>query len=270
MQGHTKNRGGCVSEESHQLKDTPSTVPKSDSTKDHPPGYDDHARAAMVFRSTQPTANTLSKPKGNPTNYLSVSKMHGPIIGTYIINPSMHVPPTYLPPLGGGETERDRKNLHLHTHNGSVDVDIWLVGDQRHPEARKDRTTLHVSSGSGSITVKVHAIDAIEPFFLDVFTSTGQITVFLPRSFHGPVALESRYGSHTLSEELLQNSTLLGVVGYTTRFFVGDFLAACDSVSQWEDYELKVETRDGWVSVKYVDEVGPGSKPGLFSRIFSK
>ncbi|KAI6097464.1 hypothetical protein F5141DRAFT_1067143 [Pisolithus sp. B1] len=221
MQGHTKNRGGCVSEESHQLKDTPSTVSKSDSTKDHPPGYDDHARAAMVFRSTQPTANTLSKPKGNPTNYLSVSKMHGPIIGTYIINPSMHVPPTYLPPLGGGETERDRKNLHLHTHthNGSVDVDIWLVGDQRHPEARKDRTTLHHRANH----------------------------VFLPRSFHGPVALESRYGSHTLSEELLQNSTLLGVAGYTTRFFVGDFLAACDSVSQWEDYELKAETRDGWV-----------------------
>ncbi|KAI6107566.1 hypothetical protein EDD16DRAFT_1869010 [Pisolithus croceorrhizus] len=196
--------------------------------------------------------------------------MQGPINGTYIINPSMHVPAIYLPPLGGGKTERDRKNLYLHTQYGSVNVNIWLVGDQGHPEARKPQTTLHVSSEGGSITVEVHAIDAIEPFFLDVFTCHGLINVLLPRSFHGPVTLRSGYESCTLSNELLQSSTLLGVADYTTRFFVGDFLAACDPVSQWESYELKAETLCGWVRVKYVDEVEPGSKPGLFSRIFSK
>ncbi|KAI6104093.1 hypothetical protein F5141DRAFT_1126954 [Pisolithus sp. B1] len=268
MQDHTKNGGGCVSEESHQRKDTP--VLKSDPTEDHPPAYDDHAGNTIVLRSTQSTADRLSKPKGNPTNYLSVSEMDNSIKGTYIIDPSVHVPSTYLPPLGEGETERDRKNLHLRTRDGSVDVDVWLVGHQGRSEARKRRTTLHVSSRDGSIAVKVHAIDAIEPFFLDIFTRSGRITVLLPRSFHGPVTLKSRDRSCTLSDELLQNSTRLGVADYTTRFFVGDFPAACDSVSQWEGYELKAETRDGRVRVKYVDEVRPGSKPGLFSRIFSK
>lgn len=273
MQDHTKNGAGSVAEESRQLKDTQANVSKSDTAEDHPPAYDDHARDTMVFKRTQPTADKLSKLKGNPANYLSVDETHRPIKGTYIIDPSMRVPSTYLPPLGEGETERDRKNLHLHTRDGSVNVDIWLVGHQRHSEIRNGRTTLHVSSRDGSITVKVHAIDAIEPFFLDVFTRDGRVTVLLPRSFHGPVALKSRHGGCKLSDELLQNSTPLGVADNTTRFFVGESPAACDSVSQVEGYELKAETRDGSVRVKYVDEdeAGrPGSKPGLFSRIFSK
>lgn len=267
----TEDAGEAPIEESHQPADTPTGDSKNDKLEDNPPAYNDHAQDTMILRGTQSAADTHSKPKGNPTNYLSVVGSHSPIKGTYVIDPSMHVPSSYLPPLGEGETEGDRKNLHLHTRDGSVDVDIWLVGRQQHSDIRKHRTTLHVSSRDGSIAIKVHAIDAIQPFFLDVFTRDGRITVLLPRSFHGPVALTSRDGSCTLSDELLCNSTPLGVADHTTRFFVGDFSAVPDSASQWEGYELKAETRDGRVRVKYVDEDGQsGPKLGLFSRIFSK
>lgn len=270
-QDYTENVDRTTVEDPHQPTDNPAKVSKIDTIEDHPPAYGDHPQDTMVLRGAQLSADTFSKPEGKPTNYLSVVGMHSPIKGSYIIDPSMDIPSTYLPPLGEGETEEDRKNLHLHTRDGSVDVDIWLAGHQEHSKIHKRRTTLHVSSRDGSIAVKVHAIDAIEPFFLDVFTRDGRITVLLPRSFHGPVALKSRDGSCTLSDELLRNSTPLGVADHTTRFFVGDFSAMSDSASQWEGYELKAETRDGRVRVKYVDEVErSGSKSSLFRKIFSK
>ena len=98
------------------------------------------------------------------------------------------------------------------------------------------------------------AIDTIDPFSLNVFTKDGKITVLLPRSFHGPITMTSGDGSCTLSDDMLKTSTYLGVVDRTTRYFVGQYSPS--SMQQvWEGDEVKVETRDGNIRLRYVDEV---------------
>ncbi|KAG6331973.1 hypothetical protein ID866_7115 [Astraeus odoratus] len=223
-----------------------------DLKEDHPPAYDDHTDGSRA-----------------PANTEDIPEKHHPIKGTYIVDPSLSIPAEYLPALQDGETEADRKNLHWHTRDGSIDAEIWMVGHRQSLGLNKNRTTLHVSSRDGSVTVKVNAINNIQPFSLDALSTNGRVIVLLPRSFHGPIKLKSIHGSCSLSDDLLRNSTHFGVVDHTARFFVGDFTAASDP-SQWKGDELRAETRDGRVKVRYVDEVEqPCRKPGFFSRFFS-
>lgn len=106
------------------------------------------------------------------------------------------------------------------------------------------------------------------PFLLDVSSRDGRVTVLLPRSFHGLINLKSRAGSCTLSDELLQGSTNLGKAEGTTRFVVGD-LSTFSTSLPWDGDELKAESRDGSVRVRYADEGPSSAKPGFFKRIFS-
>lgn len=79
-----------------------------------------------------------------------------------MIDPLMHIPLNLLPPLNAGETEQDRKNIYLRTKDGSIDVDIWLIG-QEDSDAPKNgtRTTLSLSSNDGSITAKIVSTESL-------------------------------------------------------------------------------------------------------------
>ncbi|KIM56677.1 hypothetical protein SCLCIDRAFT_131939, partial [Scleroderma citrinum Foug A] len=208
-----------------------------------------------------------------PTNFLCVDQRNGAIKGTYIIDPSLQIPESHLPPpvkTGEGGAEGERKNLYLHTRDGSVDVDVWLVGHKSRSKESTKRTTLYVSSNDGAITTKIQAIDNIDPFFLNIFTKDGKITVLLPRSFHGPITMTSGDGSCTLSNDMLKTSTHLGVADRTTRYFVGQY-ALSSMQNVWEGDEVKVETRDGKIKVRYIDEVVQSSSSSswcIFSRLF--
>jgi len=218
-----------------------------------------------------------------------------------VIDPSLHIPDAYLYPLN---PEEERKNLYLHTRDGSVDVDLWIVGRKLHSYQEKPhhdlgRTKIHVSSRDGSVAVKVvrvplspvltpankHSVTSRTQLTIFIlcplkFSRDGRVTVFIPRSFHGHLALKSVHGNCVLSDELLRNSTQLGTVDSTKKVFVGDFSAVSVSVSVsgsssspagWAGDELRAETRDGRVRVKYVDEVeSVVSKRGFFGRLFSE
>jgi hypothetical protein len=71
----------------------------------------------------------------------------------------MHIPLNLLPPLNAGETERDRKNLHLRTKDGSIDADIWLIGQEEVAPKDGARTTVSLSSSDGNITAKIVSAD---------------------------------------------------------------------------------------------------------------
>ncbi|KIJ15396.1 hypothetical protein PAXINDRAFT_176538 [Paxillus involutus ATCC 200175] len=241
---------------------------------DLPPAYGDHDQDASVpSRSSATTPHNILAQHGvKPTNYLTLIERDSAIRGTYIIDPHLYIPAHLLPPLVSGQTEEDRKNLYLHTRDGTVDINIWLVSptanrDTKSPPPNK-RTTMKVSSNDGSVTVRVNAVDYIDPFLLDVFSRDGRVTVLIPQSFHGPLHLKARDGGHALSDGVLRNSTSLGTAEGTVRYFVGDFSAA--SEPRWESDELRVESRDGKIRVRYVDEIETTStKGGFFSRMFS-
>ncbi|KIJ63813.1 hypothetical protein HYDPIDRAFT_133689 [Hydnomerulius pinastri MD-312] len=237
--------------------------------EDHPPAYDDHIHDTSVLAGSSTTpVNMVAPPEVKPTNFFSLIQRDSSIKGTYVIDPHLQLPTSLLLPLQAGETEEERKNLYLHTRDGYIDADVWLVGRKANEKSplNKKRTTLSVSSNDGSVTAKVHSIDIIDPFFLDIFARDGRVTVLLPRSFHGPLNLKARHHGHALSDGLLRSSTSLGTADHTSRYFVGDFSAA--SGQQWKGDELRVETRDGKIKVRYIDEIEI-SKGGFFSRIFS-
>ncbi|KIK90637.1 hypothetical protein PAXRUDRAFT_831529 [Paxillus rubicundulus Ve08.2h10] len=239
---------------------------------DLPPAYGDHDGSAPVPTATTPR-DILAQHGAKPTNYLTLVERDSAIRGTYMIDPHLHIPTHLLPPLAPGQTEEERNNLYLHTRDGTVDVTIWLAGpaanrDAKPPLADK-RTTIRVSSDDGPVTVRVNAVDYIDPFLLDVFTRDGRVTVLIPRSFHGPLHLKARDGGHALSDGVLGNSTSLGTAEGTVRYFVGDFSSA--SEPRCEGDELRLESRDGKIRVRYVDEIdtATSTKGGFFSRMFS-
>ncbi|KAF9220814.1 hypothetical protein BS17DRAFT_759087 [Gyrodon lividus] len=238
-----------------------------------PPAYGDHVQDAPVSSgSSATTPHNILPHDSKPTNFLTLTEKDSAIKGNYVIDPRLQVPENLLSPLMLGQTEEERKNLYLHTRDGTIDINIWLVGpntDAKTASPLTKRTTMRVSSNDGAVTVRVNSVDFIDPFLLEVFARDGRVTVLLPQSFHGPLFLKARHGGYALSDGLLRNSTCLGTAAEgTIRYFVGDFSAASESLQGGD--KLMVETRDGKIKVRYVDEIDTCSKGGFFSRMFSK
>ncbi|KAG1811829.1 uncharacterized protein BJ212DRAFT_1277475, partial [Suillus subaureus] len=206
------------------------------------------------------------QPPSNPTNFLSLILKDKPIRDCYVIDPLMQIPFSLLPPLNTGETDQDRKNLYLRTRDGSIDADIWLIGQEEAAPKNGRRTTLSLSSNDGSVTAKINTVKVVAPFLLDIYARDGQVTVLLPRSFHGSLLLTSRQ-SVKLSDNLLQRSITLSTVEHTRRYFVGDIPHRLFD-NNWDGDELKVVSRDGRIIIRYRDEAEL-PKTGFFSRIFS-
>jgi len=225
-----------------------------------PPAYSTHVQ------HTSSSSSTVFQPPSKPTNFLSLILKDKPIRGCYVIDPQMEIPPNLLPPLNSGETDQERKNLYLRTKDGSIDADIWLIGQEEATPRSGRRTTLSLSSADGSITAKVNAVKVVAPFLLDIYSRDGRVTVLLPRSFHGSLLLTTRH-STKLSDDLLQQSTMLSTVEHTRRYFVGDVSHRLFG-NDWNGDELKVVSRDGRIMIRYKDEAEL-PKIGFFSRIFS-
>ena len=117
-----------------------------------------------------------------------------------------------------------------------------------------------------------HAIDNIAPFWLSVSAVSGCVTVLLPRSFHGRIALKFMGQERGVSDEILKNSTWqLTTMPHTRMFFVGDYSAVpgfgFDSATEWAGDQLNVDVeRHGWVRVQYVDEPEPEPEPEPLGR----
>ncbi|KAG1722771.1 hypothetical protein EDB19DRAFT_1916498 [Suillus lakei] len=228
-----------------------------------PPAYSDH-----VLQHTQiaSSCSTESQPPVKPTNFLSLILKDKPIRGCYVIDPLMQIPLSLLPPLNAGETDQDRKNLYLRTKDGSIDADIWLIGQEEAAPKNGSRTTLSLSSNDGSITAKINTVKDVAPFLLDIYARDGRVTVLLPRSFRGSLLLTTRQCAK-LSDDLLQQSTILSTVENTRRYFVGD-ISHWLFGDDWNGDELKVVSRDGRIIIRYKDEAELPTS-GFFSRIFS-
>lgn len=227
-----------------------------------PPAYSKHVQHTQ----SASLCSTEFQPPSNPTNFLSLVLKDKAIRGCYVIDPLMQIPLSLLPPLNAGETYQDRKNLYLRTKDGSIDADIWLMGQEETAPKNGRRTTLSLSSNDGSITAKINTTKVVAPFLLDIYARDGQVTVLLPRSFHGLLLLTTRQ-SVKLSDDLLQRSTTLSTVEHTRRYFVGDFPHQLFD-NNWDGDELKAVSRDGRIVIRYRDEAEL-PKTGFFSRIFS-
>ncbi|KDQ34174.1 hypothetical protein PLEOSDRAFT_1061732, partial [Pleurotus ostreatus PC15] len=96
-------------------------------------------------------------------------------------------------------------------------------------------------------------------FHLTATTSTGNIYIHVPRSFHGPISASTTHGSIQFSDGLRRNATTFAD-GQKKKCFVGDFAGYPDGdgdddterKEEWD--ELSIETQYGVVKVYYADE----------------
>ncbi|KAH7909242.1 hypothetical protein BJ138DRAFT_1155782 [Hygrophoropsis aurantiaca] len=238
--------------------------PTEDPTDDTlPPPYVENPLSPSVLRPP---------PNIRPTNFVLVNEKDLAIKESYAIDPTIFVP-RYTPPNPKEYPDGERRNLDIRSRDGHVEVQVWLV----HPEdavnassgiaASKKRTTMYLYARDGNVTASVNTVPSSAPFFLDIYARDGRVTVLLPRSFSGPLKLNSRDGPIVLSDGLLQRSALLSNVDRTRIYFVGD--VSNMSEDNWQGDELNVEARDGKIKVRYVDEIET-QKGGFLGRIFHR
>lgn len=73
--------------------------------------------------------------------------------GSFIIDPSLQIPPSLLAPLAYGETDYSRKNLRVESRNGSVEIDVSVT--TRNPEVKAGKVSMYVRSSNGSVSTRL-------------------------------------------------------------------------------------------------------------------
>ncbi|KAF9041507.1 hypothetical protein BJ165DRAFT_1350161, partial [Panaeolus papilionaceus] len=99
----------------------------------------------------------------------------------------------------------------------------------------------------------------------------GDIKLYLPRSFHGPIIIAHRHGLVRFSDALAQDLTTFGEVDGVRRCFLGDFSSGLGTESGWTGDELLVEVRHANVKLQYCDDApktAVKSRPTFLNRIF--
>jgi len=241
------------------VNDGKATARTEDDTNDLPPAYSQVASSSQQPLTRHPRA----------TNYLYISEQYNSLKGSYTIDPSMSIPSSVLPKLEDDETELDRKNLRLRTEHGSINADVLFVSPQSSAtpdDVTPKRATLEASSEHGSVNVRLRTSGSVPPFHLKAHSSTGSLTINIPRSFHGFLKLKKQYSSIKLSDELAAEGTALSAVDGVSMWFIGDFGSF---QGEWEGDEVEADTVHGSIKVRYTEEQGVGTaKSGFFSRIF--
>ncbi|KAJ7583793.1 hypothetical protein C8J56DRAFT_192483 [Mycena floridula] len=232
-----------------------------------PPQYE--PRAGLLSPSTEARA----------INYISIHRKIGPLNEKHVLDPTIQIPPSLLPPLLQGETEDSRRHLSLETKTGSIQADITLVDKLSSDILHKSgRVVMGVKTfGVGAISVQVHASDSPTRlrFCLRTSTRSGAVTIHLPRSFRGNLIISVPIGVLNVSEDLHAQLTTISEDGHLRRCFVGD-MAHPDSFADDVD-QLHAETTVGNVTLLYDDEkldekLGGFVKmtSGLFGRLMSR
>ncbi|KAJ7733644.1 hypothetical protein B0H16DRAFT_1732193 [Mycena metata] len=221
--------------------DRATTAPKNDP----PPAYVPPSQAATT--SEQQLAPPITPVTVRPTNFLSVKWNTGDIRGTYVLDPRIKIPKSMLPPLAAGQTEATRQNLFLHTDHGSIDVDLFVLGDA-HPKRSLD---MSLKCKFGNITVKLHAVSTARPPIYITATTDGtfgygKITLHLPRTFRGPVTVRQtadrwRAIKIHISELLTAGMMPLSEANDTWRYFVGT-LDGWTGEGKWAGDEVRLES----------------------------
>ncbi|KAJ6571387.1 hypothetical protein B0H19DRAFT_1129878 [Mycena capillaripes] len=228
---------------------------------DPPPAYfksQSPIAGPSVERSLPPVPSPIPD-SAKPINFLSLSRPRGSIKGTYVIDPRIDIPQSLLPPLAADEiSEATRRNVYLHAGKGSINVDLFVVGDGPHHDLKpRRRVDIMLNAADKSIKARLHASSPSRlPINLKA-QAKGSITLHIPRFFHGPVTVRTRKGSLKIRpsdrDGLAANLTTFSEANHTHRCFVGDFSdwVKLEGPEEWGGDEIEVESFHGKVKLQY-------------------
>jgi len=200
----------------------------------------------------------------NRTNFVKFFPPKG-MKRVWVIDPSMKIPTTLLPPLSRGETEETRKNVELIAKGGDLDADIFILpaSSVALTSSWKDiSVTIHAASQTGWVNLRIHdaqsedARDSRIPMKIHCKAPKGYVNIYLPRSFRGPLKLKASDSAAIgviYSQAVKCHLTLLSEVDAIHQSFLGKFVPSEWDISPaWSGDELTVDT--GYKVYIYFDD----------------
>ncbi|PPQ94403.1 hypothetical protein CVT25_002491 [Psilocybe cyanescens] len=239
-----------------------------------PPPYVDSQEGSSTI---QPPSRAL--PNIRPSNFVCLSRQNDSVKGSWIIDPTMVIPSAFLPSVPEDETEQTRSNISLSSKNGAVSADIFVLPTSNHtslPITHRKQIIIRGASHNGSVTLKIHEIASEGkrlPMQIHGFSANGNINIYVPRSFQGPVSVKLRNGNLRFSETVKASVTQFSEMNGMQRSFIGDFDAnAIQNAGEWAGDTLSLESRNGSVKVYFDDEVDEPTRlksQSFLGRLFS-
>ncbi|KAF7364283.1 hypothetical protein MSAN_01088200 [Mycena sanguinolenta] len=212
---------------------------------------------------TTENASSIQSPI-RPQNCIRISRTFGSMNkGYFTVDPNLHVPASLL---GDSDWDafdyrwswRSKPNLELGVTFGGIQAHIEVLpstarcpepsSDETRPKPCPRKTGLEASTTTGNVNLHIDATH----FSLRSTSTFGQIRIFLPRTYHGPIVIPSSLGAPLLSPKLKRVCTTISEVGNGRRWFVGDF-------GEWEQRNqhgdnMHIGTTFGRVWIGYVGE----------------
>ncbi|KAL0565062.1 hypothetical protein V5O48_016970 [Marasmius crinis-equi] len=219
-----------------------------------------HSHASSISSSS--SFSTPDDGDGRAVNYIAINKPLGSIDCKYVLDPAIQIPTSFLPKLGPGQTEEDRKNLSLKTKVGTVVAEIML--QHREGSVLKRRTLLECKTTVGTMILKVDATPSPNrpPFQLKATTQSGTVLLYLPTSFRGFLTVTTTIGTVSLSREVIAVNRWLSTTGRVRKAFIGDASQLRDSeLEAWNGDEVIIETTVGSVEIAYVEPGAVSTTP---------
>ncbi|KAJ6496214.1 hypothetical protein C8R45DRAFT_926728 [Mycena sanguinolenta] len=169
-------------------------------------------------------------------NCIRISRTFGSMDHCFFtVDPNLHVPASLLGDSDWdafdyrGLFRRFKPNIELGVTFGGIHADITVLpSTAKCPEPSSDelpskrcprKTALEVGTTTGNVNLHVDATH----FSLRATSTFGQIRIFLPPEYHGPITIPSSLGAPLLSPGLKRVCTTISEVGSGRRWFVGDF-----------------------------------------------
>ncbi|KAJ8509467.1 hypothetical protein ONZ45_g8363 [Pleurotus djamor] len=214
----------------------------------------------MDITTRQPIQETTTlkfQDAGNPTNHLYVRTGNQSINSAYRIDPTLRIPQSLLSDVAASVAANARNSMQAETQNGSICINVGLELPNNGSTQRL-KASLYLRTDNGSVQARIAPTTPRPPFRLSAVSSNGSVSVYIPRSFHGPVSLESGNGTIRLSREVKRDLIVLSEEGGRQKGFIGDL----------GDYSYDGHTEHG-VGMN-LDELSLRSGNGMISVYFAQ
>lgn len=200
------------------------------------------------------------------SNWLFIRQSNRAIKQKFSLDPLLSMPECMLPPLD--PSDEVRPNLKVQTSNASLNLSVYVYGDQPvksgnrprmqlDPNQKRPHTILIGRTSNAAVTLKLHEcpLHSRSPLDINLTTSCAPVTLYLPRSFHGPLFTTTSYATTTFSPGLQRNLvTFMDVDGAKTSF-VGDYTQWTHG-QPWAGDNATITTTYAKIKVAYMDEAG--------------
>ncbi|KAK0421844.1 hypothetical protein EV421DRAFT_1914980 [Armillaria borealis] len=227
---------------------------------------------------SQSSRSQATSPSRQPGNYMTIIRASGPIKESFLIDPTLSVLQSLLPPKTPHETVTEengvkvirRNNLNLIAKKGKIDADIEIMN----PKSDEAPTPCRIDIRShGDITIELHLPGTVSPddptrqilplCHMDVRSSSGNIHLWIPRKrLEGPLNVTTRHGVQ-FSPVVLKDLNIFNESEKWRKERKECFLGNFAGWSEGTGDVINLKAKAGRVYVQYIEETSGGAESDM-------